>query len=184
MTAVQEPEQTDASAERPRLRLLARVAIIVFVVASLAMWGYALFGPRRTAGKMDDPAFSEAAEAICAPLVAEIDDLPAAHETPDADERAQVVDNANALLAGQIDELDRLVPLTAGGSRDRTMITEWLADWETYLDDRRAYADDLRADPDARLLETAKQERPISDALTRFADANEMSSCAPPGDVG
>jgi hypothetical protein len=183
MTAVHDDAPTEP-VERRRMHLLARIAIVVFIVASVAMWGYALFGPRSTAGKMDEPAFAEAAEAICAPVVAEIDDLPAAHETPDAEDRADVVDEANTLLAAQLDELDGLVDLTAEGSRDHTMVTEWLGDWRTYLDDRRAYAGDLRTDADARLLETAKQDRPISDALTRFADANEMSSCAPPGDVG
>ena len=63
--------------------------------------------------------------------------------------------------------------------------TEWLADWRTYLGDREAYADALRADPDARLLvsEKAGEGRQITGWIDEFANANRMPSCVTPTDA-
>src|SRR5690606_4266729 len=121
------------------------------------IWAYAIWGPRSTPpGTMDDQAFGLAAEPVCAEATEAVDALPLAHQTPDPDERADVLDEANAVLADALHELQGLVPLTPRGSEDRRRVTEWLADWQTYLDDRERYADRLRADRNARFLETEK----------------------------
>jgi hypothetical protein len=188
MTAVDldpgEPQADEATVRR--LPLVARVAIAVFIVGSLVMWGYALFGPRQEPpGTLDDQTFGPHIEEMCAPVLVRIGELPQAHETPDADERADVIAEANGLLDAQLVSLRGAVPswftLT---DRDQRMLTEWLADWDTYLDDREEYAAALRRDADARMLETPKEERPLSFVLTQFAEKNSMPSCAPPGDVG
>lgn len=167
----------------------ARLAAAVVVVALLTMWGYVLylaFGPGRQppVDRIDDPAFAQVAEERCAAALAEIGDLPLASESPDAEARADVLDEANALYGSLIDELDGLTMLVPDDAQRRNL-EEWIADWRTHLDDRDAYADALRTDPDARLLvsEKAGEGRHITGWIDEFALANRMPSCASPTDA-
>jgi hypothetical protein len=192
MTATSHPrlptdtERHEAGDDGPSgTRLWLKVVLGVGLLAGAVLWSYALFGPRSAApGTMDDQSFGLAAEPICARALTQVDALPLAHLTTDPTERADVLDEANALLAGQLEELAALVPLTAAGSEDRRRVEEWLADWTTYLDDRLAYPVALREDRDARFRETEKAGDHISQALEGFALKNGMPSCAPPGDIG
>jgi hypothetical protein len=185
MTGASTVEAEPDTDERPAGRTWVRVLIGVFLAACLLMWIYALWGPRTPPpGTMDDPAFGEAAEPICAEAVAVIEELPLAQETPEPADRAAVLSEADAALETQLDELDALVVLTPEGSEDRRRVTEWLADWRVHLADRQDYAVLIVEDPDARFHETAKEERPISFVLGEFAKKNDMPSCAPPGDIG
>jgi len=84
------------------------------------------------------------------------------------------------LLATQLDELDALTP---SGGADQRRVREWLADWRVYLGNREEYADRLRVDRDARMLEEERGGDHISQALEFFAVINAMPDCAPPGDV-
>jgi hypothetical protein len=61
----------------------------------------------------------------------------------------------------------------------------WLPDWRTYLDDRKAFADALRADPDARLLVSQKESegRQVRGWIDEFAKANRKPSCVTPTDA-
>ena len=59
----------------------------------------------------------------------------------------------------------------------------WIADWRTYLDDRAAYADALRTDPEARLYVTAKDHEQVTEYIDAFAADNHMAACATPIDV-
>jgi hypothetical protein len=168
-----------------RLGWVWRILIGAALLGLAVVWSYALWGPRSDPpGTMDDPSFGEAAEQVCAPVRDRIDALPFAHETPDPHQRAAVVDEANDLLAGQLASLAPLVTLTDEGSEDRRRVTEWLGDWDTYLEDRRAYPVALRADPATRFTQSEKGGRGIATALDEFARKNAMASCATPGDVG
>jgi hypothetical protein len=51
------------------------------------------------------------------------------------------------------------------------------------LDDRQAFADRLRVDEEAELLVTARVGRQITLTLDRFAEINDMPSCATPLDA-
>lgn len=176
------PAPGTAPDEEPRdPRWWPRALIVLVVVAMLAMWSYALFGPRSDPpGTLDDASFSRAAEPVCAETLAAVRGLPLAHETTDPVRRAEVIETANGLLD---DQIRTLRPLAPGTGEDARRVGEWLTDWRTYLDDRVDYAERLRNDPDARLLETEKDGNHISEALEFFAEINEMPSCAPPGDV-
>jgi hypothetical protein len=179
-----ERRELDVDTPPARVRPIFKVLFGVFVLVNLAVWTYALWGPRHPSpGTMDSFAFGEAAEPLCARAVATIDALPPAHLTTDPAERADVIDEANVALEEQLESLEPLVALTPDGSEDRRRVTEWLGDWRTYLDDREVYPVELRADRDARFRETAKDDDQISQALTYFAQKNEMPSCAPPGDL-
>lgn len=180
-----ERRELDGEPPSAPVRPVFKILFAVFVLVSIAVWTYALWGPRHPSpGTMDDFAFGEAAEPVCARAVALIDALPPAHRTTDPIERADVIDEANAALAVQLDELEPLVAITPEGSEDRRRVTEWLGDWRTYLEDREAYPAELRSDRNARFSETAKDDDQISQALSYFALKNEMPSCAPPGDLG
>jgi hypothetical protein len=169
------------TADHRGLRPAVKALLVLFLLASAAMWTYGLWGPRQDPpGTLDDPSFGRAAEPVCAAVIAQIDALPPAHRTTDHVERAAVVTQANALLTDQLDELGVLAP-TSG--EDARRVRDWLADWDTYLADRQDYAARLGEDADARMLETVKGGDHISQALEFFAQINAMASCAPPGDV-
>jgi len=177
--------------EAPRRSRFGRATIAVVVLSMLAMWGYVLylaFGPGRQPpiDRLDDPAFAEAGELLCAAAVADVDELPNAGASATADERATVVDQADAVYATMLDDLavQARTQVPAGDERDRA--EAWIGDWRVYLDDRAAYAEALREDPDARMLVSEKpgEGRQITGWIDEFALANRMPSCATPTDVG
>ncbi len=129
---------------------------------------------------LDDRSYPEAAEPICAVAVEEVRELgnPAFVDTPE--ERADLVDRQGAVFAGMVDELDDL-PRPDG--EQGGWIEAWLADWEIHLDDRAAWAARLHAGDDPPFVETARGNDQISEAIDRFAEVNEMPSCATLGDV-
>lgn len=161
-----------------------RVAVVVLVVAMVGMWGYVLylaFGPGRQPppDRLDDPAFAEAAQQRCDAALDDVAALPSATESATAAERADVVEQANAVFAAMLDDLDDLAP----GGEDGELVREWLADWRIYLADRQAYASAVREDPEAQLLVSAKDREQITEYLDAFAADNRMTACATPLDV-
>jgi hypothetical protein len=161
-----------------------RAVAAILVVGMVAMWAYVLylaFGPGRQPppDRLDDPSFAAAAEARCDEALDAVAALPRASEAATAVERATVVAEANRAFAEMLDDLDRIVP----DGEDGEIVREWLADWRTYLDDREAFATELRRDPEARLLVSAKASDQITEHLDAFAADNRMPACATPLDV-
>jgi len=166
-----------------------RLLAIAVVIALVSMWAYVLYlafrpGRQPSPDQIADPAFAKAAEVRCAEAVDRVDELPPAQDTPEPEERAAVLDEANSVFAEMLDDLDGMVTLVARGD-DRTAATEWLADWRTFLHDREDFADRLRTDPDARMLVSEKEGegRHITDWIDEYALANHMKSCASPLDA-
>ncbi len=189
-TGVTEPTATApgaaGAATRPRsrgARLAGRLAIAVFIVTMTAMWGYALFWPQKVPGRLDDTSFPVAAEPVCRQHRRELEGLPRSITVRTPAERADLVDRGTAILAAMVRELRDLTPATEPA---RAMVTEWLADWDTYLDDRRDYGERLRGDANARFYVTQsdRDNKQITQALDRFAAVNSMPSCGIPDDVG
>lgn len=183
------PTEGNAGGDRDERRRLPRAAIVIAVVLMLSMWGYVVylaFGPGRQPpiDRLSDPAFAQAGEARCARALEAVDRLPNAGETPDAADRASVIEEANAQYAAMLDGLERDVRLVPAGD-DRTHAEEWLSDWRLYLSDRADYAEALRADPGARLLVSEKpgEARQVTGWIDEFALANRMDSCVTPTDV-
>lgn len=183
------PDGPAGPARPAERRRLPRALIVVAVLLMLSMWGYVLylaFGPGRQPplDRLDDPAFAQAGEARCAEAEAAVDALPGAGAAPDAADRADVIDRANAEYAAMLDDLEAELPLAPAGDQ-REHAAEWLADWRIYLADRAEFADALRADPEARLLVSEKpgQTRQVTGWIDEFALANKMDSCATPADV-
>ncbi len=180
MTSPEVTDRTTASRWSPT-----RIILVVLVVAMVAMWAYVLYlaiGPGRQPppDRLNDPAFTTAAQARCEAAHAAVDQLPPAHEVADAAARAGIVDDANAEFGAMLDDLAAIVP----PGEDGKLVTAWLADWRTYLDDRERYADALRVDPEARLLVTPKDRDQITEFIDAFTADNRMIACATPLDVG
>jgi hypothetical protein len=168
----------------PRRWSRGRVVLVAVVGVMVLMWVYVLylaFGPGRQPppDRLDDPTFAVAAQSACDAALGDVASLPPAVETPDALERAAVVQQANQRFGEMLDELDRLVP----DGEDGVIVREWLADWRTYLGDRQDYAAALRTDPAARLLVTPKANAQITEYLDAFASDNHMPACGTPLDV-
>jgi hypothetical protein len=182
-------DETDSAVGTPRRWTPTRLVLGVVVIALVGMWGYVLylaFGPGRQPpiDRLEDPAFAEAGEDRCARALDRVELLPVANESQTAAERAAVIARANDVYADMLDDLDGMVDLAPDGDQ-RRRATEWLADWRTYLGDRQAFVDALRADPEARLLVSEKpgEGRQITGWIDEFAKANRMPSCITPTDV-
>jgi hypothetical protein len=91
-----------------------------------------------------------------------------------------VVSRANDELDEMLDAIEADEPT---GKGDLDVVRPWLADWRTYLGDRRDYAERLRTDPKARLFVDEKFNDSIETVIETFAEVNEMDSCVVPGDV-
>ena len=78
--------------------------------------------------------------------------------------------------------LDELADLTPDGE-DGEVVTEWLADWRTYLGDRDDFARGCAERPRARLLVTPKHGEQITEFIDAFAKDNRMTACGTPADV-
>jgi triacylglycerol esterase/lipase EstA (alpha/beta hydrolase family) len=171
------------STTRPKRRI-GRGAAIVVTVLMVAMWGYVLYlaiGPGRqpSPDRLDDPAFATSAQARCKAALADVAELPPASSSTTATDRADVLDQANAIFADMVDDLVAFVP----GGDDGEITLEWLADWHTYLQDRAEWADTLRTDPKSRLLVTAKNGEQITQSIDAFAQDNRMTACGTPADA-
>jgi hypothetical protein len=158
------------------LAVVAALAIVLFW-----LWIFSGAPRRQNPDRLRDRAWVERAEATCAATVDRIEALPPAPSSASSAERADVVDGANQ-------ELDAMLTVLADdpptGEGDLEVVRPWLADWRTYLDNRRDYERRLRTDPGARLFVDEKFGDPIETVIGIFADVNDMPSCATPGDVG
>jgi len=174
----------DQRPPRSRRQVISFVAAGSFSALVIGMWIYAFFiyDPGLKVDELADRSFPIAAERICAASRSDLDALPPANVSRTATERAEVIDTANARLRAMIGELRSVVP--DGEGRVTSGVNEWLDDWSTYVEDRQAYADGLRADPQTRFTETVKANRQVSRAVDGFAEVNRMESCSTPGDVG
>jgi hypothetical protein len=181
---VSAPSAAPSPGDAPKRFRPSRLVIGVAIAAMVAMWVYVLYlavGPGRQGppDELDDPAFAIAAQARCEQALAVVEQLPHAADTTSANERASVVEEANAAFRAMLDDLDALVP----GGEDGEIVQEWLTDWRTYLDDRELYADALREDEDSRLLVSPKDGQHITEYLDAFAADNHMPACSTPLDV-
>ena len=87
--------------------------------------------------------------------------------------RAGLVEQATDDLESMIDTLDSRKPSDAKGA---AIVPDWIADYRTYIGDRRDYIEELRSGKNVVFAETAVEGVPISERLTTFADDNLMLS--------
>jgi hypothetical protein len=165
------------------------VAITVVVLAIGGMWIYAwFFAPKGNVDRFDDRAWADGAERQCAAVRAQVLALPAASSFRDVEpkeaaltQRAGVIDQATALLAGQLSALRQRQP---ADEKSRAGVEVWLADWDGYLESRRQQADRLRAGEDVEFSVVEVGGAPVTMRMDAFAKTNGMPSCVVPDDIG
>jgi hypothetical protein len=154
-----------------------KALIIVGVVAFVAFWTWALFFASKTAvNKIEDRAWAERAETICADYDLQLRALEA-KASPDLQVRADLVVESTDLLSSMLDELMAVTPTDDKG---KAIVPAWEADYRTLLQDRYRYAERLRAGENVAFTETAVKGVPITERIETFAADNEMASCGPP----
>lgn len=131
-------------------------------------------------GQLGDPTFATLAEPVCAATIMELAQLPQAWETNTPATRADAIDESVVILNDMVTDMSTLDV----GSEPQA-VAEWVADWQTYVDDRSDYARRLRNDPEARFYVTQsdRDSRQITLAIDKFAETNSMPSCETPADL-
>lgn len=161
------------------------VAVITAIAVVSGIWIYIIFfyRPELLIDELADKTFPTQAEQICAAARARLDELPFASQAATPKDRAEEVARSNEILDQMLLDLQAITPESPPVANEA--VTEWLADWTTYLGDREEYVSNLLEDPDARFLETAKggPNKGITKAITSFAQVNRMDSCATPADL-
>lgn len=162
------------------------IAGLVGVGVFVAFWTYALFfASKESQNRVGDRAWAERAEEICRAADGRREQLADLRPLEGDDpamlrERAAIIDRATDVVETMLDEVVRVGP---GDDKGRAIVPLWEADYRTYLDDRREYADLLRSGEDEPFRETAVDGIPLSDKVATFAGDNEMPTCAPPTDL-
>lgn len=154
-------------------RVLFPIGFVLFV----GFWTWALFfASKESVNKIEDRAWAERAESICAPVKPQLKALELLAD-PDFSVRADLVDQSTDLLAGMLDEIEAVKPSDEKGA---AIVPDWIADYRQLLQNRYDYADRLRAGENVAFSESAVNGVPISERIEVFAGDNEMPSCAPP----
>ncbi len=159
------------------------IGLLVAVIAIALMWAYIL-SPFSKRGDppttLQDASYTASAEKLCAATQAKIVELPKAETAQSPEERAQVLTQANGLVADLVSQLHALEPKV---DVDRHYTDQWVADWDSYLASRETYARVLASGKDARFAVQAEGGHPITERMDGFAVLNDMPSCQVPLDV-
>lgn len=182
---------TDPAAPTESRRRLRRLGVVAVVASFVSIWGYVMYltffeGRADPRDRMEDTRFTAAAEDTCAESTAVFARLPFANEVASPEERADLLDQGTDELERMVTRLEGLVPPRA--TDEATAVERWLADYRTFIQDRRAYADAQR-DPSAERYDqpfavTDRGGFQIDVLLDDFARINDMDSCETPDDVG
>lgn len=175
----------------PFVRWTVRSVLIVAVAGFVAFWTWALFfASKEAVNKIDDRAWAERAEQICADANdarLELSDYRPIAGDDDADvadlvrERADIVDRATDIVETMLDDIVAVPPTDAKG---RAIVPQWESEYRAYIEGRRTYADGLReTGENLPFYEPGAEGIPVSERLETFAGDNEMPSCAPPRDL-
>ena len=160
---------------------LGKVLFPIGALLFVSFWAWALFFASKTSvNKIEDRAWAERAEGICAPVKEELRAFEMQAD-PSLDVRADLVVQSTDTLGRMLDNLTAVTPSDAKG---QAIVPAWIADWRQLLDDRYAYSERLRNGQNVPFTETAVNGVPITERIENFAGDNEMPSCAPPARLG
>lgn len=181
-TTAARPDADGDAPERPGRSLWTYLGVGV-VLAVILMWGWIFSGAPKKVNpdRLDDRVWAERAEETCRATMEEIDARSSTSSDQSRDERGDAIDTSSDDLEAM---LARLADPLPDSEADRDVVGPWLDDWASLIEDRRAYADAVREDPDARFLTSEKFNDGLDDVIGTFAEVNDMPSCAPAGDVG
>lgn len=183
---VVEPDQ-----RRPVVRWSVRILLALLIAGFVAFWTWALFfASKEAVNKIDDRAWAERAEQICADANEARLELSDYRTIVDGDdeqiaalirERADIVDRATDIIEQMLDDVVAVAPTDEKG---QAIVPQWEDEYRSYIQSRRDYADDLRATGEnLAFYEPGADGIPVSERLETFAGDNEMPSCAPPRDL-
>lgn len=169
------------------VRLLLGLLLVVFAT----FWTWALFfASKEAVNKIDDRAWAERAERLCADAnrarvsLSDYRSIVGGDASRTAElvrERADIIDRATDIIEQMLDDVVAVEPTDDKG---RAIVPQWEAEYRAYLDGRRTYAHDLRTTGEnLAFYEPAVQGVPVSERLETFAGDNEMPACAPPRDL-
>jgi len=187
-TDIASPPSTDIpEPPAPSKRNLWRIPLLVVIAGFAVFWVWALFfASKEAVNKIDDRAWAERAESICA--TAEEQRLTLADDAKfDPDDpalllaHADLVDRATDIIENMLDDVVAQQPTDEKGA---AIVPMWEADYRTFIENRRAYTARLRDGQTEPFTETAVDGIPISEKVETFAGDNEMPSCAPPHEQG
>ena len=162
-----------------RLGLSIGIAVVVLFAVfwiGATIWFFGDENPDR----LQDREWVADAEVRCAEARDELDRLPAARDAVDLADRADQIEASSAVLADMTADLAASTP----GGDDGDLLELWLGSWETYLDDRLAHAEALRAGEDRQFRVSVERGEGVDALLDAFADRNRMPSCGDPLDIG
>jgi len=174
-----------------RRRPLRRLGVVAVVASFVGIWGYVMYlsffeGRVEPRDRLEDTRFTEVAEETCAESVAFFENLPFANEVDTPEQRADLLDRGTDELEVMITRLAGLVP--PSDPVETGAVDRWLADYRTFVQDRREYADAQRdpADPryDQAFSVTDRGGFQIDVLIDDFARINYMESCETSDDVG
>jgi hypothetical protein len=180
-------DQADPNETGHRTNPWVRALLTLIVIGFAAFWIWALFfASKESVNRIDDRAWAERAEQICVDATEariELTDLTRIDQAgPELImRRAAIVDESTDILERMLDDV---VAVDPSDEKGRGIVPLWEEEYRTYLQDRRNYADRLRASGEnLPFTETPVQGIPISERLTTFAAENDMPACAPPIDL-
>ena len=167
----------------------AAIGVCIALAALATMWIYILFFADTTnPNRVPDRAWATRAETTCKGYADQIKVLPDATMFADVKPKAEAM-RQRAVVGRQVTDLLtamvaslRATPPTDAVSADA--VNRWLADYDTYLGDRHRHLEAWAAGEDPPFAETADGNRPLSIGMDDFANANNMTSCEVPGDLG
>ena len=166
----------------PKSRAGATAAIVaLLVMAGFWIWAFSPLAPSGHPDVLNNVVFAHDAEDICIQTVRAVDRLPGAAEATGPEDRATQLVASTLLFEKMVAELRVEADDVVGSDAD--LVNAWLVDWETYLDDRRAYADTLAGGSDPPFTVTARDGEGVTSYIDVFAEVNAMPSCGTPGDV-
>lgn len=166
--------------------MLKRLAVGFAIVVFVAFWTYALFfASKEAVNKIGDREWAARAETICQEANEARGELADFRRVDPEDdemlrERADIIDGATDIVEQMVDDVVAVEPTDDKG---RAVVPDWEADYRTYLQNRRDFADEIRGGDNVPFREAESEGVPISERIGTFAADNEMESCAPPRDV-
>ncbi|HUF97077.1 MAG TPA: hypothetical protein VMM60_03035 [Ilumatobacter sp.] len=167
-------------------RWITRAVALLGAGLFVAFWGWALFfASKEAVNRIEDRAWAERAQTICADATTERMKLSDYRELADVGpemirERAEIIDKATDIIEAMLDEVVAVAPV---GQKGAEIVPLWEADYRIYIENRRAYADQLRETGENLPFYETAIAIPISEKVATFAGDNSMSSCAPPSDL-
>lgn len=173
------------------MKVLLTMLLTVVVMAMIAMWLWIyFFAPRDNPDRLQSRSFATTAEAICAPIQAEINALPTGRDVDTvAQRRAQIIAGTK-LTETMLMYLKEASTQHVEEQSDWLRVNAWFEDWDAYLDDRWRHIDKLELlgeEATGSDLQFILRERAEGGVYTRridgFANVNDMESCHTPLDL-